>query len=182
MTETSYYPPTASRPRPGGAGTRGPILVAVAGSAAQSRATVAFRIILAIPHFLVLYFLGIAASVVAVIGWLGALVTGRLPRFAATYLSGYLGWYCRVGAYLLLLTDEYPPFLFEDAAYPVRVAVSPGRLNRLTVLFRIILAIPAAIVSLILAYGVTTIVIFIAWLTALVAGKLPGLLHQAFAA
>jgi hypothetical protein len=83
---------------------------------------------------------------------------------------------------VLLLTDEYPPFAFEEAAYPVRLAVGSGKLNRLTVLFRITLAIPAAIVSILLTSGFTTIVIFIAWLTALIAGRLPASLHQAFAA
>jgi hypothetical protein len=182
MTETSYYPPTASPRQQDGTGTPGPVLVAIPGPAAQRRATVAIRLILAVPHFLALYFLGIAAFVVVVTGWLGALVTGRLPRFAATYLSGYLRWYSRVGAYLFLLTDEYPPFAFGDAAaYPVRLAVGSGRLNRLAVLFRIILAIPAAIVSILLTSGFTTIVIFIAWLTALIAGRLPASLHQALA-
>src|ERR1700761_8676908 len=181
MTETSYYPPTVPS-QPGGTGTPGPVLVAVGGPAAQRRATVAIRFILAIPHFLALYFIGFAAFVLVVMGWLGALVTGRLPDFAATFLSGYLRWYCRVAAYLLLLTDQYPPFTFEDAAYPVRLAVGSGRLNRLTVLFRIILAIPAAIVSTLLTSGFTTIVVFIAWLTALIAGRLPASLHQAFAA
>ena len=182
MTETSYYPPTASSRPQGGTGTPGPVLVAVAGPAAQRRATVAVRFILAVPHLLALSFLAIAACVVLVIGWLGALVTGRLPRFAATYLSGYLGWYSRVGAYLLLLTDQYPPFAFGDAAYPVRLAVGSGQLNRLTVAFRVILALPAAIALILLTYGCTTIVIFIAWLTALIAGRLPASLHQAFAA
>jgi hypothetical protein len=159
-----------------------PVLVAAVGPARQSRATVAFRIILVIPHLVVLYFLAVAASVVAFIGWFGALFTGRLPDFAAAYLAGYVRWYCRVAAYLLLLTDEYPPFMFQDAAYPVRVAVSPSRLNRLAVFFRLALAIPAAILSTILLSGVGTIVIFIAWLTAVFAGKLPGSLHQAFVA
>lgn len=159
-----------------------PVLVAAAGPARQSRATVAFRIILVIPHFIVLYFLGVAASAVAFIGWLGALFTGRLPGFAATYLSGYVRWYCRVAAYLLLLTDQYPPFLFQDSAYPVRVAVRPGRLNPLAVLFRLVLVIPAAILSMILLTGIATILIFIAWLTALIAGALPRSMHQAFAA
>jgi uncharacterized protein DUF4389 len=189
MADTSYYPPGAYPPaasprRAAGdaPGSSGPVLVAVARPAAQNRASVAFRLILAIPHFLVLYVLGIAAFVVAVLGWLGALVTGRLPGFAASYLSGYTRWYCRVGAYLLLLTDAYPPFSFEEDAYPVRMEASPGRLNRFAVLFRLVLAVPAAIVSAILVSGVTTVVIFIAWLTALVVGKLPGSLHQAFAA
>jgi len=182
MTETSYCPPTSSPRQQGGTGTPGPVLVAVAGPTAQRRATVAIRFILAVPHFIALYFLGIAAFAVAVIGWPGALATGRLPRFAATYLSGYLRWYSRAGAYLLLLTDEYPPFAFGDAAYPLRLAVDSGKLNRLTVLFRVILAIPAAIASILLTSGFTMIVIFIAWLTALIAGRLPASLHQAFAA
>jgi len=182
MAETSYYSPAASPRSNGGPDTPGPVLVAVAGPAAQRRVTVAFRLILAVPHFIVLYALGIAASVVVIIGWFGALATGRLPDFAAAYLSGYLRWYCRTAAYLLLLTDEYPPFALDDTAYPVRVAVGHGRLGRLAVLFRVILAIPAAIASMLLVYGVLTIVILIAWLTALVAGKLPASLHQAFAA
>ena len=182
MAETPYYSPAASPRSNGGPETPGPALVAVAGPAPQRRVTVAFRLILAVPHFIVLYALGIAASVVVIIGWFGALATGRLPDFAAAYLSGYLRWYCRTAAYLLLLTDEYPPFALDDTAYPVRVAVGHGRLGRLAVLFRVILAIPAAIASMLLVYGVLSIVILIAWLTALVAGKLPASLHQAFAA
>src|ERR1700761_6984073 len=181
MTETSYYPPTVPS-QPGGTGTPGPVLVAVGGPTSQRRATVAIRFILAIPHFLTLYFMGYAVFVVVVIGWLGALVTGRLPGFAASFLSGYLRWYSRVGAYLFLLTDQYPPFSFEDGGYPVRLAVGSGKLNRLTVLFRIILAIPAGIVSTLLTSGFMTVVIFIAWLIALIAGRLPASLHQALAA
>jgi hypothetical protein len=182
MTETSYHPPAASSRQRGGTGTPGPVLVAVGGPSAQRRAAVAVRFILTVPHLLALSFLAIAACVVVVIGWLGALVTGRLPRFAATYLSGYLGWYSRVGAYLLLLTDEYPPFAFGDDAYPVRLAVGSGKLNRLTVAFRIILALPAAIALILLTLGCTTLVLFIAWLTALIVGRLPASLHQAFTA
>ena len=182
MTDTSYFPPAASPRQEDGTGTPGPVLVAVAEPARQRRVTVAIRLVLAIPHLLALYFLGMAAFVVGILGWLGALVTGRLPRFAAAYLSGYLRWYSRVGAYLLLLTDAYPPFAFGDATYPVRLAVGGGRLNRLTVAFRIILAIPAAVVSMLLTFGCTTIVIFIGWLTALIAGRLPAALHGALAA
>ena len=102
------------------------------------------------------------------------------PRFAATYLSGYLRWYARVGGYLLLLTDEYPPFTLGDADFPVRLAVGSGKLNRLTVLFRGILAIPVAIVWLLLSFGLAVAVIFIGWPTALIAA-LPAAVHQALA-
>ena len=182
MTEATSYPPIAVSWQPDDTGTPGPVLVAVAGPGAQRRATVAIRLILAVPHLLALSFLGIAAYPVMVIGWVGALVTGRLPRFAATYLSGYLRWYARAGAYLLLLTDQYPPFTLRDAAYPVRLAVGSGKLNRLTVLFRVILAVPVAIVSMLVTYGLAVIVVVAGWPAALIAGRLPASLHQAVAA
>src|SRR5215469_10100058 len=58
-----------------------PVLVAFAGPAPQSRLTVAFRVILAIPQFIVVWALTIAAEVLAIIGWFAALFTGRLPDF-----------------------------------------------------------------------------------------------------
>ena len=137
-----------------------------------------------IPHFVVLYFLNIAALVVVIIGWWAALFTGWLPQFAVSYLSGFVQWYTRVQAYSMLLTDQYPPFSFGDEpAYPVRVAIPPrDELNRLAVFFRIILAIPAGLLNTIVTYGGVTIVAFIAWLIALVTGKLPKSLHLAYTA
>jgi hypothetical protein len=157
-----------------------PVQVAVAEAARQRRATVAFRLILVIPHVFVLYFLGIAAGVVVFIGWWGALFMGRLPDFAANYLAGYMRWSMRVEGYVSLLTDSYPPFAFEDdPGYPVRLAVTQERLNRLAVFFRIILAIPAAIVAAVVVSG-AAIVSIIAWLVTLITGELPAALHLAF--
>jgi hypothetical protein len=161
-----------------------PVLVAVADRAPQRRVTVLFRLILLIPHLVVLFFLGIAAEVVAFLGWWGALFTGRLPEFAHTFLSGVLRWYIRVYAYGLLLTDVYPRFtLDDDPSYPVRIAVPPGqRLNRAAVFFRIILMIPVGIVSGILSYGAGTLMALIAWLITLVTGQLPASYHLAYGA
>ena len=125
--------------------TLAPVLVAFAGPAPQSRLTVLVRIFMVIPQLVVLWLLGVAAMVVVIIGWFGALFTGRLPVFAADFLTGYLRWLTRVYAYTVLLTDVYPPFTLDDADYPVRVAVMPGRLNRLAVLFRVFLLIPCLI-------------------------------------
>ncbi len=127
------------------------ILVAFAEPAEQRRLTVLVRIILAIPHMFVLYVLGIAAEVVALICWFAALFSGRLPDGLAEFQVGYLRWATRFYAYLFLLTDVYPPFELADARYPVRLRAQPGPLNRLAVLFRIILVIPAWIVSALLA-------------------------------
>jgi hypothetical protein len=184
MTDTTAYsyPRSASPLLQDAAASPGPILMWVAGPVPLRRATVAVRLLLVIPQLLACYLLGIAAAFVVVIGWLGALVTGRLPRFAAIYLAPYLRWYATVGAYLLFLIDEYPPLMPGAAVYPLRLAVSPGKLNRLTVLFRGILAIPVAIVCLLLTPGLAVAVILIGWPAALIAGRLPASLHQAFAA
>jgi len=159
-----------------------PVLVAFAGPAPQSRTTVAFRLLLAIPQFIVLWALAIAAYVITIIGWFAALFTGRLPAFAAEFLAGFLRWQTRVFGYTFLLTDEYPPFTLEDADYPIRVAVRPGRLNRLAVLFRFLLLIPAWIVQVVVAYGALTLVQFVSWLVVLISGQMPDTLYQALAA
>src|SRR4029077_1527056 len=86
------------------------ILVAFAEPAHQNRLTVLVRIILAIPHLIVLWALGIAAEIVVIICWFAALFLGRLPDGLAGFLTGYLNWLVRVQAYLFLLTDRYPPF------------------------------------------------------------------------
>lgn len=141
-----------------------------------------FRIILAIPQLIVLAVIGIVAEIVLVIGWFGALFMGRLPRFAADFLPGYLRWATRVSAYLALLTDEYPPFTFDDVDYPIRLAVRPGKLNRLAVLFRFVLVIPAEIVGYVAVIGLYTIGLFITWLIVLFSGIMPTPLYQAIAA
>jgi hypothetical protein len=70
--------------------------------------------LLAIPHFIVLFFLGIAAVVAVIITWFSILFTGRYPRGIFDFVEGVLRWALRVEAYaLLLVTDRYPPFSLE---------------------------------------------------------------------
>ena len=157
------------------------ILTAFAGPGRQRRVTVLFRLLLVIPHYIVLYALGIAVVIVAVICWFAALFTGRLPAGLADFLVGWLRWSTRVFAYVGLLTDQYPPFTLADADYPVRVSAAPGRLNRLAVLFRIILALPVAILVGILWSGVLLAGLVI-WLIVLITGTMPGPAYQAVAA
>jgi hypothetical protein len=67
--------------------------------------------LLAIPHFIVLFFLWIAALVVVVLAWFAILFTGRYPRGMFGFVEGVLRWGQRVVAYaFLLVTDRYPPF------------------------------------------------------------------------
>jgi uncharacterized protein DUF4389 len=159
-----------------------PILVAVADRAPQRRVTVFFRLLLAVPHLFVLYWLNFAGLFVGFIGWWGALFTGRLPQFAVTYLSGVLHWSTRVHAYCFLLTDVYPPFSLDDEpGYPVRVAIpEPQRLNRAAVFFRYFLCFPAGILGNLVMGGASTLFALIAWLIVLFARQLPPSFYLAY--
>jgi hypothetical protein len=67
--------------------------------------------LLAIPHYIVLFFLEIAAVVMVIVAWFIILFTGRYPRGAFDFVEGVFRWHIRVIAYALtLVTDRYPPF------------------------------------------------------------------------
>ena len=69
---------------------------------------------LAIPHYIVLFFLGIGAWVCIIIAWFAILFTGRYPKGLFEYVVGVMRWGIRVSAYtFLLVTDRYPPFSLE---------------------------------------------------------------------
>jgi len=66
---------------------------------------------LAIPHYVVLWFLSIAAFFCVIIAWFAILFTGRYPRSLFDFVVGVFRWWLRVAAYAFLLTtDRYPPF------------------------------------------------------------------------
>lgn len=70
--------------------------------------------LLAIPHYIVLFFLGIIALLFVIIAWFAILFTGKYPRALFNFVVGYFRWAVRVNAYaFLLVTDKYPPFNFK---------------------------------------------------------------------
>lgn len=70
--------------------------------------------LLAIPHFVVLVFLGAAAAAAIIIVWFSILFTGNYPRSLFDFVVGVMRWNLRVTAYaFMLVTDEYPPFRLE---------------------------------------------------------------------
>jgi hypothetical protein len=67
--------------------------------------------LLAIPHFIILIFLSLAAIVSVIVAWFAILFTGRYPRGLFDFVEGVFRWWNRVIGYaIVLVTDEYPPF------------------------------------------------------------------------
>ena len=124
-----------------------------------------FQWILAIPHLIVSQVLTYVAQIVAFIAWFVVLFTGKMPAGMANLLCMCQRYSTRTMTYAAGLLDGYPPFEFETTpndtgTYPAKVEFAPAleNRNRLTVGLRIIWAIPALIVTVIIS-----IIGFICW-------------------
>src|SRR5262249_14142067 len=176
-----------------------PVSVSVEASlTSRNRLTTAFRLILAIPHLIlvggvgmgVAYrgdrtttaggeggLLGAVAVFLAIVSWFTIVLTGTHIIGIRQFTAFYLRWRVRALAYLTLLEDPYPPF--GDAPYPASIEivdpVSPR--NRLTVGLRLFLAIPHLVVLLfvLLAWAFATIA---AWFIILFTGAYPQGLYE----
>jgi hypothetical protein len=102
--------------------------------------------LLAIPHYIILFFLGIAFFILTIVAFFAILFTGRYPRGIFNFNVGVLRWYWRVAyySYSALGTDQYPPFSLERRDYPANLEVEyPERRSRGLVLVKWwLLAIP----------------------------------------
>lgn len=76
----------------------------------RDRLTVGLRLLLAIPHFVVLVFVLFAWCITSIIAWFAILFTGSYPQGLYEFGVGVMRWRLRVEAYMLLMVDEYPPF------------------------------------------------------------------------
>ena len=159
----------------------------------RNRATAFFRIILALPHIIIVGgitsvgvgFGGVrgagalagAAFAMAFIAWFAIVFTGREPPGLWDFTAYYMRWLVRASAYLSLLRDEYPPF--GDGPYPTTWQISnpDGERDRLSVGLRIIYLIPHAVVLFFVNIGwaVTSI---IAWFSIVFTGNYPPGLYE----
>ena len=79
----------------------------------RDRLGVAFRPILVIPHLFFVWALEFAWGLTTIVAWFAILFTGRYPRALYDFGLGVFRWTTRVEAYLLRLTDVYPPFTLD---------------------------------------------------------------------
>src|SRR3954471_14678198 len=140
----------------------------------RSRLTTFFRGILAIPHWIVLAFYGLAAALSVIAAWFALVVTGRYPQVLYEFVAGYQRYSTAVYAYTALLTDEYPPFSGDTDRYPVHLHVPAAKAeySRLKAGFRFILAIPICVVIYAMQI-VWEIGAFIAWFAIVILGRQP---------
>jgi hypothetical protein len=103
MLLEDQYPPFGDAPYPASIEIAEPVLP-------RNRVTVGFRVFLAIPHFIALFFVLFAWWITAVVAWFAILITGAYPDGLYEFGVGALRWLLRVEAYMLLLVDDYPPF------------------------------------------------------------------------
>jgi hypothetical protein len=110
---------------------------------APNRWLILVRWLMAIPHYVVLYVVGIVATVFIVIAFFTILIAKTFPNGMFNFVVGYLRWSQNLMAYVLF-RDEYPPFAMREGAYaPVTLTVEkPMEFNRWLVLVKWLLAIP----------------------------------------
>ena len=152
-----------------------PVRLRITDDLQRTRLTVAFRLILAIPHFVWVFLWGIAAVVVGLVNWVATLIKGRSPDSLQNFLAGFLRYTVHTGSYLFLIADPFPGFFKINMKddYPIDLEVDPPEVqNRWTVGFRPLLAIPALIIAQILRQISEVLAIF-SWFVALFTGRVP---------
>jgi hypothetical protein len=141
----------------------------------RSRLTTFFRLLLAIPHYILMYLWGIGVFFAVVIAWFALLFTGKWPAGLYDFTTGFLRYFTRVNAYTWLLVDEYPPFSGgEEAGYPARLHVGPplAEYDRLKVGLRFFYAIPAMLIVYVMNI-VLELAAVASWFVIVITGRQP---------
>lgn len=167
-------PPPPPPPAPGAAGEY-PLQADIEHQEEYARFLPLVKWLLLFPHYIVLFVLGIAALFVAIISFFAVIITRRYPQGMFDFMVGVHRWAWRVQAYLLLMTDRYPPFtLADDPDFPAMFEIDYPEEGtaRWRPLFAGLIAIPYLIVAYIVLY-LAEILVFFAFFTILFAKKFP---------
>jgi hypothetical protein len=148
-----------------------PIGLVVTDDLHRSRLTTFFRPILAIPHVVLVALWGIAVYFAFVIAWFAALFTRRVPLSLHAFMSDWLRYSTRVTGYLYLLAEPFPQF-GAGGQYAFDAHIEDGEeQSRLTVFFRLLLAIPALLLAYVFA-SVIGLVALLSWFYILATGHM----------
>jgi hypothetical protein len=107
---TDEYPPFDTDPQGYGIDARTPVNESPSKGWAVAGIFVFPKMLAAIPHLFLLAFVLFATAVVTWVGYVVTFFTGRFPTGMQDFIAGTMQWYTRVLAWILGLTDEYPPF------------------------------------------------------------------------
>ena len=148
-------------------------IVGDAGDLRRSRATVLFRLLLAIPHLVWLALWAIVAFFAAIAQWFVTLVRGTPAVGLHAFLSRYVRYQFHVYAYLFLVANPFPGFTGLAGSYPIDLELpGPERQDRWKTAFRVVLAIPAFAVSSALA-TVLVAASILSWFASVAKGSAP---------
>jgi Domain of unknown function (DUF4389) len=121
LLATDEYPPFNGDPD-----DSYPVRVGVAEPKPEySRMKTLFRLIVGIPVFLLAWVQGIIAGVISIIAWFAILFTGRFPEGMFEAFRSALAYQARANAYILLMTEDYPPFSYDEAQEQPPALASP---------------------------------------------------------
>ncbi len=138
-----------------------------------SRWLIFVKWLLAVPHFLIVYFLTLAFEVVTFIAFFAILFTKKYPDGLFKFAVGTRRWQANVSAYVGLLRDEYPPFSMDAGQYAVTYDVEyPQELSRWLIFVKWLLVIPHIVVIALLGIAVLVLGV-IAWFAILFTGRFP---------
>jgi hypothetical protein len=132
-----------------------PVRVVVTDDLVRSRLTVFFRAILAIPHYIWAFLLGTVVALLVFVNWFILLVKARTPDGVHGFVAGYIRYLTHLEAYFLIAANPYPGFyLIGSDPYPVDLEIDPPQVqNRWKTVFRLFLAVPAALLASTLFWG-----------------------------
>ena len=152
---------------------RHPVSLVVNDDLRRSRLTVFFRLLLVLPHLVVVALWGLVTLLVVIAGWFVALVRGRLPDRMHGFIARYLRYSVHVSAYASLAADPFPSFRGWEGTYPVDLVIAPAAPQaRWKTLLRLILAIPAYVFAYVLSQ-VAQLVALIGWFAAVFTARMP---------
>jgi hypothetical protein len=167
-----------------------PVRLVVTDDLARRRLTVLVRLVLALPHLVWVTLFGMAALTLAFVVWLAVVFERRAPGTLHRFLASYIRYTVHLTAYLTLAASPYPGFT-GSAPYPVDVEIDPpARQGRLCAGFRLLLALPALLLSSTLGGsaalggwsgvallsgtgGLALVVALLGWFASLVRGRMP---------